>query len=465
MLTWDNYRVWLGDQWRCETMPKIDPPLLSAISTDSRTIKPGNWFLPLSGPNFDGHDFIKETITKGAAGFFFSRATQSKIDPQLIHYGVAVSDPLTAFQKAASGWRSTLTNLCIFALTGSSGKTTTKEMLTCILKKAGKTLANQASFNNEIGVPKTIAMLAQDDQFAAIEMGARHTGNIKFLCELVRPNIAALLNVGSAHIGEFGSFENLLNTKLEIFRNSPEKTICISPMDDLRIFEAARSTGKKIISFGYSSKSDIQIIKSDWNSNGSMDLIFRTPFGQIETFLPFAHQAYPINAAAACAMAVAGGIGAQAITEGLSSFTGTKGRFQIFRKENHFIIDDTYNANPESMRAGLQTLSRLFTSLKKIVILGDMLELGDRSSSEHKIIGEFCATIVKPEFIFAIGKHAEHISSGANSAGFPKQSISVFENVSEFLEEMPNLFELGDVIYAKASNSLKLSRIIEALIG
>lgn len=464
MPTWKDYQKWLGNEWRNDHIPQINPPNLSDISTDSRTIGSGDWFLPLCGPNFDGHNFIEDVIAKGAAGFFFSNQRKTTLNSSFLKYGVAVSDPLTAYQRAASGWRSELKNLSIVALTGSSGKTTTKEILGSILKQVGKTLATQASFNNEIGVPKTLAMLTQDDRFAAVEMGARHIGNIKFLCELVKPNVVGLLNVGSAHLGEFGSYENLLNTKLEIFRDSPAESICIASQDDHRILNGAKATGKKTITFGYAPESNVQIINAIWNVDGSISLSLRTPIGQIDTRLATAHESYPINAAAACAMAIACGANKSQIAEGLSEFKGIKGRFQIHRKGALVVIDDTYNANPESMRAGLKTLGRLFNTQKRVVILGDMLELGKNSDFEHQKIGEFCVKEVRPEFIFAIGGYAKQLIDGAEAAGYPRSSTRIFTNVDEFLNANLHLADLGDVIYAKASNGIKLSRIIEALL-
>ena len=464
-MNWNNYREWLGTTWINEPTPSVNAPTLVQLSTDSRTIGGGEWFLPLTGENFDGHKFIKAAIERGASGFFYKKTMKQLFPPDLLHLGVAVTDVLEAFQKSARGWLSSLTNVKILSLTGSSGKTTTKEMLGGILRQAGQTLATQASFNNEIGVPKTLALLDSKHKFAAIEMGARHIGNIKFLCEMVQPNVVGVLNVGMAHIGEFGSIENLLSTKLEIFRHSPSDAICVANFDDYRIFHGAKSTGKRVISFGESSSADVAITETNWHTDGSMSLVLSTPCGRIETCLGAAHEAFAINSAAAAAMGLAAGLNPNQISEGLKGFSGIKGRYKIHNKNGAMIIDDTYNANPDSMRAGINTLARAFASQDKILVLGDMLELGDHSEEAHRQIGAYCVQVADPSLLVAVGKSAQFFIDGAKSAGFSDKKTYAFETVDALIDAKMPLSRCGSVVYAKGSNGVRLSRLIEALLA
>lgn len=465
MPTWDDYRGWLGSTWVDGAAPRQTAPDLARISTDTRSITSGDWFLPLSGGNFDGHAFIGEALSKGASGFFYEAKRKADLEAACLARGIAVTNPLEAFQKAASGWRTTLRAIKILALTGSTGKTTTKEMLGGILRNAGETLATQASFNNEIGVPKTLAMLTERHRFAAVEMGARHKGNISFLCELVHPDVVGLLNVGLAHVGEFGSVQNLLDTKLEIFRDSPARAICVASQDDERILKGAKATGKRVLTFGRAKGSDVRVASETWNDDGTMSLALDTPSGRIETRLGIAHEAFPINAAAACAMSLAAGITPEQVSLGLAGFAGIKGRFQVHAKGGLTIIDDTYNANPDSMRAGLTTLSRAYERHGKVVILGDMLELGERSADEHRNIGAFCARVANPELLVAVGQSASHFLEGAAGEGFSAHKTRTFASVDALLAARLPLAEYGKVVYAKGSNGVKLSRLIEALLS
>ncbi len=458
-LTWDTYRQWLGPEL-VGPLPTGNPPSIQDFSTDTRTIAPGHWFLPISGANFDGHKFIEEALSKGAAGFFYEPHKKISVSTER---GIPVKNVLTSFQKIASGWRSTLPNLTMVALTGSSGKTTTKEMVQNILKLAHPTFATPGSFNNEIGVPKTLLSITPSHRFAVLEFGARMPGNIKFLCDMANPDIVALLNVGSAHLGVFGSIENLLNTKAEIFRDSKRDAIQIAFADDERIVKAAKSTGKKTIFFGTSKMADIRILSSDFSPTKTV--VTLSLLGQSITLnLSTAHELFPINAAAASAMATAAGVGAEFIVSGLTSFSGVKGRFQVHDISGATVIDDTYNANPASLKAGLASVIRMYPSRDKLLILGDMLELGDDAAHEHRIIGEKILADLKGTELVTIGTLAKNYADGAINNGFPPANVKSFANVDDFLALKNDLVESGRVIYAKGSNSIKLSKIIESLM-
>lgn len=462
MPTWDDYRRWLQPVASTDAVPSGPAPAITAWSSDTRTIAAGQWFVPITGENFDGHKFIAEAVQKGASGFFYDAKRQGELPAAILTRGIAVSEPLAAFQCITSGWRKSLKNLKLVALTGSVGKTTTKEMLGGVLKSAGPTFATQASFNNEVGVPKTLQQLAPEHRFAAVEFGARMPGNIRFLCELGAPDVAGLINVGVAHLGIFGSVENLLNTKLEIFRNSPAHAVCVAYHDDPRILKGAKDTGKRVFSFGEDSSADVRLLGSTWLANGDMDV--RLGFGTKESKvrLGVSHQAFPINAAAAAAMALAAGVTEDAVREGLQGFRGIKGRYLVHRLPRLVVVDDTYNANPDSMAAGLTTLGRAFPADKKVLVLGDMLELGPESPAEHRKVGQVASSLA-PELLIAVGKEAHEIAAGAAALG--KGRIRCFANVDDLLAAKLDFRSLGSLLYAKASNGVKLSRLVDAVLG
>lgn len=465
MLTWDLYRNWLGPVLLSESLPIQACPAISAWSTDSRTISQGEWFVPIVGAAFDGHRYIGEAISKGAQGFFYNPSHISDLPHSLLAKGIAVQDTLEAFQKITSGWRQSLKGLKLAALTGSSGKTTTKELLGLGLKASGSTFATHASFNNEIGVPKTLQQLSPDHRYAAVEFGARMPGNIAFLCELGHPNVVGLLNVGSAHLGIFGSIENLLKTKLEIFNHCLSDAILVPFADDPRILRGAQSTGKKIISFGYSPNSSVRIGDFKWldgNRGMTVDLVYEEQTSQLH--FQVAHEMLPQNAAAALAMGLACGAPRSLIEEGLVQFKGVRGRYQMHRLQGITLIDDTYNANPASVAAGFQTLRKSFPHQNKVLILGDMLELGDESAKEHRKIGILASEALAPNLLITVGTDAKYIAEGAESAGMERSKILSFTSVEELLHREVDYSSFGDIVYAKGSNGIRLSRIIDTML-
>lgn len=465
MISWQTYREWLGPVLATASFPQVPSPPITAWSSDSRSIRPGEWFVPIVGAQFDGHRFIAEARTKGAVGFVYAAAQKADIAENLLPYGLAVTDTLAAFQRITAGWRKTLTHLQLAAVTGSSGKTTTKELLGLALGAAGSTFATQASFNNEVGVPKTLQQLRPEHRFAALEFGARMPGNIAFLCDLGRPTVAGLINVGSAHLGIFGSVENLLRTKLEIFEASPPHAVLVPFADDARILTGAQATGKKILSFGYSALADVRILKASWSPEGQgMEIQIAWDGKVSHLHFPVAHEMLPQNAAAAMAMALAAGAPRHDVERGLGEFRGVKGRYQVHPLDSFILIDDTYNANPASVAAGFYTLAKSHPNARKILILGDMLELGATSEEEHRRIGVLGVQTLDPHLLITVGPDARYMADAARSAGLAKNKVLSFDTVDDLLLQNMDFRSHGDVVYAKGSNSIRLSKLVDHLL-
>ena len=461
-VTWTDYRRWLG----AETLapPNLPAPALADLATDSRTISAGAWFIPLSGESFDGHRYVAAALARGAAGFFYAANRAGEFSAAERACGLAVPDPLVALQQAASGWRLQMPRLKLIALTGSAGKTTTKDMLANILCKSGPTLATAANFNNEIGVAKTLQQLVPQQRYAVLEFGARRPGNIEFLCALAQPDVVGLLNVGQAHVGIFGSIEKLLATKLEIFRNSRAEAVQIACQDDPRILAGARGTGKRTLTFGLTPGADVHIAACDWLPNAAGMRVTLQALGQTIVFeMSVAHVMFALNAAAAAAMALAAGADASCIASGLNGFSGTVGRYQIHRLDHLTVIDDTYNANPESMAAGLNTLDRSFHGLRMGVVIGNMLELGANSEDEHHRIGLELLAPMRPAFIATVGVEAKGFAEGALAGGYPAHLLTSFDTVDELLAAKLAFENRCDVVYIKGSNGVKLSKLVKVL--
>lgn len=462
-INWQHYQKWLGSLRQSSLPLHLSPPAPRDISTNSKDIQPGQWFLPLIGENFDAHLFIKDAVKKSQSGFFYQKDRAHLIPKEQLAHGIAVNNTLTALQAIAQGWRLHLTDLTVIALTGSVGKTTTKEMLFSILEKVAPTLKTEGNFNNEIGVPLTLLRLEEKHRYAVIELGARHKGDIRLLTKITSPNIAACLNVGTAHLGEFGSEEILCNTKLEIFRESPETAQCVPFHDDQRILKGARKTLKHVVSFGASKEANIQLLGETWLPDGSMRVHISVNQAPLDITLGLAHKAYPINVTAAVAMAYTAGLNLLQLKGGLANFRGIPGRYISYKLKDFTLIDDCYNANPDSMVSGIDSILKSFPQSKYTFILGDMLELGPRSKEAHTFIGKYIAAQTKNATLVTIGTMAQDIKLGAIGAGLPKGHCLSFHKVEDLISANLPFSQYGDILYVKASNGIALNKLINFL--
>ena len=453
-------QTWLGDLTKGNLPANatlLDP---RRISTDSRTVSQNDWFIPLVGTQYDGHQHIEEALNKGAIGFFYEARRVSHVSPAILKRGWAVTSTLKALQAVASRYRQTNNQTTVVGLTGSSGKTTVKELLNLILSKAGPTLAAHGSFNNEIGVPKTLLKLGPQHRYAVLEFGARHAQDIKLLSDIGRPDIAGCLNVGRAHLGEFGSEEALFNTKMEIYRYSSRHCKLVAPTAQPNVLAAAKDTGKEVFSFGKEAEATVRISGEQWLEGGrfKVDLIIDDQAFAVTTEL--AHEKLSLNIAAACAFALAAGVTYERMITGLAEFSGVDGRYKVHRCGNSLLVDDSYNANPESMLAGLATFARAYNGVTYGLVLGDMLELGAGSAQDHFGVGEYVGRSTQPSGLYLVGPQARHIGKGAISAGFSSSKICYFDEVENFKPIFTETSQRYNVLYLKASNGIGLHSLV-----
>jgi len=461
--TWQDYKIWLSDILLSPLPETQTPPTATDWGTDSRAIVEGTWFVPIKGETFDGHKFINAALEQGAKGFLYDEHSLSDFHEKYRSCGIKVKDTLTAFQHIAAGWRTTLDKTQIAAITGSVGKTTTKEMIACVFRNAGTCFSTQASFNNEIGVPKSVLAIKKTDDYAVLEFGAKRLGNIKFLCEMAKPDIAILLNVGVAHLDIFGSLENLRHTKLEIFRNSPEKSTLIVERDDEKNFLVAKETRKNFISFGTHTQSDIRLLKSEIDATKEITIIeLRYQNKTYSVRLKSCHKAFPLNAAAALGVGIAAGIPMETAIKGLERFEPVAGRFKVLRGPRLIAIDDTYNANPDSMKAGILSVLEQFPEKKINLLLGGMLELGEESSGMHLEIGRFLANRQVNRFV-TVGADGNFIGKGFNESSKEQREIRHFATVDEAINDSSYILEDADILFVKGSNGIGLSKFLTFL--
>ena len=380
----------------------------SGISIDSRTIKNGELFIPIIGKTFDGHKFIDSALKKGAA----ASLTSKKIKLLKSKTIIKVDDTLKAFHHIAKAHKEKF-NIPLIGITGSSGKTTTKDMLASILSFAGKTLKTEENYNNEIGVPKTLLKLNKSYKYAVIEMAMQRIGEIEDLAWFTCPNIAVITNIGSAHMEHLRSENNIAKAKSEILKFQKRNDFAVLPADDKYFIFLKKKAKGRIITLGIDSISDVRAEAIRFQNDSSSFILATKRFSiRIDLPLPGKHNIYDALAAAAAACALK--IDPKYIKKGLENFKLSSKRLNIKYLKRIRLIDDTYNANPDSMSASLNVLENY--PPRRIAVLGDMMELGKLSRKSHENIGRLAANL-NIETLITVGKLAKYIALGAKRAG------------------------------------------------
>ena len=420
-----------------------------AVSTDTRQDVRGSLFVALQGPNFDGNDYIESAAEGGAAGALVSRPADTKLSQ------VAVADTQLAFVKMAKAWRNGF-SLPIIAVTGSSGKTTVKSLTTAILSVDRKVCATEGNLNNAIGVPITLMRLSRDDAAAVIELGANHAGEIDFLADMVSPTVAIITNAGAAHLEGFGSVVGVAQAKGELLDHlDAECTAVLNADDDFFSLWRARALGSSIISFGIDSNADVCLTGALKFSASGSEFEIRLPDGsEIDVRLPLPGLHNVRNALAAAAATYAIGVEPQQIAAGLANVKAPSGRLTILAgRGGSRIIDDSYNANPGSVRAALDHLS--LAGGTRIFVLGDMAELGADAPEMHRDIGRFA--IGKCDRFIAIGELAK-VAAAAFGPG-----AAVADSIEQARETIVPQLSLSTTVLVKASRSMRLERLVQML--
>ncbi len=416
------------------------------VSTDTRKVCKGDLFVALKGENFDGTDFVNDAAEKGAVAAIVERKIESSI-PLLV-----VKDARIALGKLASFWLGRF-GIPIVAVTGSNGKTTTKEMLASILREKGEVLATQGNLNNDIGVPLTLFRLTKEHRFAVIEMGMNHPGEIEYLCKIAPPDVALVTNAASAHLQGLGSIAAVARAKGEIFEGLKEKGVAVVNADDaFAPLWKTLAAKRKIVDFGLEREAQVsaECELGEFESIVNM----RTPQGKLTMKLAVPGLHNVKNALAATAAACALGIDAESIRAGLEKFTGVAGRMQRRKgMKGAVLIDDTYNANPESVKAAISWLSR--AKGKTLLILGDMGELGADAEKLHREIG-IAAREAGIGVLLTLGK----LSAGAATSFGRGES---FTDADELSAKAASIIDQDTTVLVKGSRFMKMERIVEKL--
>lgn len=430
------------------------------VSTDSRLISKGNLFIALKGDTFDGHDFAGAVFREGAAGILMhddEKINQVKAGG---HFAVIkVTDTLSALGDLAHEWRKRF-SVPVIGLTGSSGKTTTKEMIATITGREKNILKTEGNLNNLIGLPQTIFRLNDRHELMILEMGTNTRGEIKRLTQIAEPDIGLITNIGPAHLAGFGSMDVVRQEKSDLFFNMPPSGIAVINLDDEAIVAASEKWRGAKVTFSMSPNADVTV--KDIEKNGAkgvrFNLVINGHVQKTEIKIVGLHHVY--NAMAAAAAAVAAGVHIRTISEGLSSFRPFSGRMEIIKLRNGaYLLDDSYNANPASVREALMTLKDLKASHNAFVFLGDMLELGAEAEERHRKIGMLMATI-GVNTLFLQGDFSKITASGAVEGGMPSRNIFFLSGEETGMDYLNKNLKKGDWILIKGSRGMKMERIV-----
>lgn len=441
------------------------------ISLDTRSIRPGDLFIAMKGDRFDGHDFVATALSRGAVGVIVHDSYH--IDSLALKPGskrsmpfiLGVRDPLFAYQQLATHHRSRF-EIPVVAVTGSNGKTTTKEMVASVMAHRWKVLKTEGNLNNRIGVPQTLLRLNGRHEGAVIEMGVDNIGQTTRLCEMARPTIGIITNIGPDHLEFFGSMEGSAQAKAELLDHLPSDGTAVLNADDPYYDYLAARARCRVISFGFSSKADVRAM--DVKADGRDGTIFRLllPGKVRHTIVHIRVQGghNVTNALAAGAVGAVLGLPGAVIAQGLARFRPAAMRSQILVSHGVKIINDCYNANPASMKAAVQLLAQTGLDRKKIAVLGDMLELGSGAVQMHEDVGAFVAHQGIDQLVVC-GALGRSLADGARRAGLDRTRILELPDATAAAADVKSMVKPGDVVLVKASRGMKLERVVYALQG
>lgn len=428
---------------------------LQGFSTDSRMLQPGELFIPLRGDNFDGHDYMNQAIQNGAAACLSEEMIGGLLVPV-----IKVNNTLKALGDLAAAMRRQF-SAPVVGITGTSGKTTCKEMLAAILESLGPGLKSAGNFNNLIGVPLTLFNLQPEHRWAVIEMGMSERGEIARLAEIATPNIGLITNVGAGHLENFDGISGVARAKGELFIGLPSDGVALINADDQEVRALPVANGVRRILFGTDRDADIRAENiSGHNGSVSFDLIIEGHEQRVVLPLPGRHNVGNALAAAAAASVI--GVDLKDIVAGLETFKLCPGRMELFGLPDDIVVlDDSYNANPLSVHAALDALHDLDSAGRRIAVLADMLELGPTAPELHHQIGTIAAERV--DWLFTYGSLAEEIAQGAIDEGLPANRVFKAQTHDELAASLLELLQKGDRILVKGSRGMRMEKVTDAL--
>ncbi|MFD8030294.1 UDP-N-acetylmuramoyl-tripeptide--D-alanyl-D-alanine ligase [Streptomyces sp. NPDC059717] len=441
-------------------IPDPSVQVTAPVVRDSREVEPGGLFVAFVGERADGHDFAPEVVEAGAAAVLGSRP---------VGVPAIVVDDVQAALGALARHVVRRLGATVVALTGSAGKTSTKDLIAQVLQHKAPTVWTPGSLNNEIGLPLTALSATEETRFLVLEMGARGIGHIRYLTGLTPPRIGLVLNVGTAHIGEFGGREQIALAKGELVESLPSKDeggIAVLNADDPLVRPMASRTAAKVVLFGESDEADVRAENVRLTDSGQPAFSLHTPSGCSDVTMRLYGEHHVSNALAAAAVAHELGMSAEEIATALSE-AGTLSRWRMEvteRPDGVTVVNDAYNANPESMRAALRALVAMGKGRRTWAVLGKMAELGDEALAEHDAVGRLAVRLNVSKLVAVGGREASWLQLGAyNEGSWGEESVHV-SDAQAAIDLLRSELRPGDVVLVKASRSVGLESVAQALL-
>ena len=460
-MTWDELRAATGAQLHSGKL--AGNVVIPHITTDTRKISDGDLFIALHGENFDGADFAADALNKGAAAVLIAEPISDPVQKALKKAKGAVltvADTLTAYQAIAHAWRIKF-DIPVVAITGSNGKTTTKDLTAAVLSGRGAVCRTEANYNNEVGLPLTLLGITAEDTAAVVEIGMRGMGQIAALAPVAAPNVGIVTNVCEVHMELLGSIENIAKAKAELVEAIPAGGTVILNADDARVaaMRARAAEGVRVLTYGISADADVRAEALRCAADGSQFMV--TWANERHDYsIPLAGRHNVSNALAALAAGFVIGLTPQEMQMGLSHLAASKMRYEVHEVGAWRFINDAYNASPSSMRAAIETTASLYAG-RKIAVLGDMLELGAAAEEAHRDIGKRVAELGFAALV-TYGPQARWMHEEAEGAGC---TVHHAETHAEAADVLKNLLADGDTVLFKGSRGMKMEEIIGLLTG
>lgn len=435
---------------------------LQGVSIDTRTVAPGELFVAIRGEVHDAHAFVDKAIERGAAGLLVeSGRSQSDWTNRAAVF--EVPSTTRALGRLAAGHRRRFAGPVV-AVTGSNGKTTTKEIIHSVLATRGPCLKNEGNLNNEFGLPLSLLRREREHWAAVVEIGMNHRGEIAPLAEVAHPTVAVITNVGTAHIEHLGSREAIAAEKGDLLLGLDASGTAVLNADDARVMsQAARAPGR-VLTYGRAPGADVSAESVSFAARGAFAFALRTPAGDVEVEVAGLSETTVINALAAAAVGLAVGLSLDEIAAGLAAFAGVSGRMAPRSAPGGLhVIDDTYNANPQSVGAALESLARLKGSAHGIAVLGDMGELGEQSETLHAEVGRAVAS-TGTDLLVTLGPRSRVIATTAREAGLGQEAVVVCDDPHDAVNAVRDRAESGDWVLVKGSRAMRMERVVEDLV-
>ena len=431
---------------------------ITAVSTDSRSLRPGNLFVALRGEKFDGHQFIEDVLARGALAVVVDSAWKREHAPLLSGLQktvVVVPDTTKAFGELAHLYRKKF-SLPVLAVGGSNGKTTTKEMISAVLRTKYNVLSTEGNLNNHIGVPHMLFRLTPKHDVAVLELGTNHFGELDLLCHIASPTHALITNIGREHLEYFGDENGVAREETKLYQAVRAAGFAFVNVDDPRLAKAAK-TVRRTSTYGTKKNADVRAGNIRMNERGCPEFTLSLNGKPNTVRLAAAGLHNATNAAAAAAVGLKFKVPKKKLISALEKYAGVSKRMEILRRNDLTILNDTYNANPDSVIAALRTLRSMTVPGKKIVVLGDMLELGETSEHEHAKIG-LAVSDMEFEYLLTFGP-LSRFTHEASKLAFAEH----FESKAELVEALKGQLAAGDAVLVKGSRGMKMEEVVEKI--